>query len=297
MTDTAAIQALLDGDYTAPGVDALLDEAISAELDGALDDVADEWGAGPFALRAAVRGAPDHDERRESLVSARSALAGAAPVPLDDVTRRRLVSGALRETDSTPAAATAGHGRPAARVATLSAAAVAIFLLGIAGALVLSQQSGDSGDDTVAGNADDMAAESAPTETSDALTDLGDLGDVAAVVSDNVGAALVPLDAEEGAVSDGTSAFAQQAPEPESDITSSDADSEARSATATPEECADRVERTLPPDGEAVLRATGTLEGAPQVVVATRSGPIVTVATAPLDRCDLPTLQAFTVAD
>lgn len=293
MTDTPALRSLLDGDYTAVGVAALLDEAISAELDDALDAVADDWDVGPFALRSAVSGAPDYDERRKSLARARSTL-GASPVsPIDDVTRRRLVSTALdaTESESGSTVATARRSRSTSRVARLSAAAAVVLLLGVAGAVVLAQRSNDSDGDAVATGSTDMSGEPELSKPSGDLPYLGGLDDVAAVVSAGVGVTLTPIQ-EDSAQSPSVEA-------PTAELAESDpaGDGASRSMTMTPAECASQIEDALPPGGEIVLRATGTLGGAPAAVVATRNGGLLTVATAPLDLCDFPTLESFTVAD
>lgn len=135
------------------------DDALSASLDGALEDSAGQHHLAGCATCAA---------RRDQLDAARSALAAAPVEPVDELTRRRLVATALAEAG--PAALRrAWYQRPAL------AGGVAAVLLALFAAVPFM-----TGGDTSGG--DEQAATAALNAAgSEFLGDLGDLSDPSAL--------------------------------------------------------------------------------------------------------------------
>ena len=117
-----------------------LDTALSADLDGELDGYASDLGLPVDDVRAALAG-PTTVARRAALVAARDALRDdpGAPVPLDDVTRRRLLAGA-----GVGSAARSAPRRDRGRLLR-AAAAAAITLLVLGGLYAILHDSGGSG--------------------------------------------------------------------------------------------------------------------------------------------------------
>jgi hypothetical protein len=116
--------------------------------------------------------------------------------PLDDVTRRRLVSRALDAAGA--AAADDGSGTGAAtppgaprgrRILAVAAGAVAVIAVG-AGVISALRDDGGSGSTTVAGQAENERAEDAAPSTSGA----GDLGAAEAPATPRASASSVPID-------------------------------------------------------------------------------------------------------
>ncbi len=146
-----------------------LDVALSADIDGELDDYAAELGVEPAALRAALDG-PTAVSRRAELAAVRRTLGG-EPGPteaLDDVTRRRLLTGAG-----------VGPGRDRARPAPdrswmLRAGAAAAITLVVVGALyTVTRNSGDSG---AKSSGSSTSADRGASTTAAATGDLGNVG-------------------------------------------------------------------------------------------------------------------------
>jgi hypothetical protein len=73
----------------------VLDELLSADLDGAFDDAARELGFDPATARARVAATAGSESRRAALANAQAAVASDRGDALDEVTRRRLVAHAL----------------------------------------------------------------------------------------------------------------------------------------------------------------------------------------------------------
>src|SRR5207249_7902165 len=78
------------------------DETLSALIDGAAGGGTDD-ATPPAAAATHLEGCARCARRRDELASARAALAAAPVEPLDDLARRRLVSGALAQAAVTPA--------------------------------------------------------------------------------------------------------------------------------------------------------------------------------------------------
>jgi hypothetical protein len=134
------------------------DDALSASLDDALEDAAGQSHLAGCAICAA---------RRDQLAAARSALAAAPVEPVDELTRRRLVTTALAEAG--PAAhRKAWYQRPAL------AGGVAAVLLALIAAVPFVTGGDNSGDQQAATAALDRAG-------SEFLGDLGDLSDPSAL--------------------------------------------------------------------------------------------------------------------
>jgi hypothetical protein len=150
-----------------PTPDHLDDEILSALLDG-------DQAGGPDA--AAHLAACDRCAgRQEELAAARAALAAAPVEALDEVTRRRLVAGALRAADQTPAgSAPAARSRWGGRHPALVGSAAAVLLAVLVGVpFVVGHDGGSQADKTLSAAAPNAAQESA----GQFFGDLGDLSD------------------------------------------------------------------------------------------------------------------------
>ena len=136
------------------------DEALNALLDGELAAFAEERGLTEEAARAQLEAWPDYAARLSGLEQIRGAVQAPIP-PLDDVTRRRLVRGAV---DAGPErAATPRRSRSWAAITAVAAAG----LLVVAGIGVAISSTG--------GNDDSRSAKSAAAPLQG---DVGNLGDV-----------------------------------------------------------------------------------------------------------------------
>jgi hypothetical protein len=152
-----------------------LDTALSAELDGALDEYALELGLAPDDVRRAVTG-PEATARRSALAAVRAAL-GREPDPageLDEVTRRRLLAGA-------------GVGAPptvarSERSWMLRAGAAAAVTLVVVGALYAIVGSSDG-----SGKSGGSAAKSSGGGTNSVSAVTGDVGDLGAIDAAEIG--------------------------------------------------------------------------------------------------------------
>lgn len=255
MTDPATIRSLLGGDIDAPGVDALVDEAVSAELDGDFDAFAADLGVESDALAGAVRDMADYHKRRAALSSARDALRSQAleEPSLDEVARRRLVRTALDSSHEDEAGpATDEDRRPVLmRVGTAAVAAALLVVVAI-GAVLLSQRS--DGDQTASDTLSDGAAEESAAADAGEIEDLGEINasdSLGAVVGDRLGTTLTdPAPQAEGAPA------AAMAPDELQQPSGDDAAAELRNQAAlTVEECIERLQADFD-FGEPVLRAT-----------------------------------------
>ncbi len=153
-------------DDTTPTPDSETDEILSASIDG--------------ELRPEHVPADDNAARRAELVGARDALHDAPVAPLDEVTRRRLVSRALGES------AAPARDRWTERVPWRAVAAVLAVVV-IAGGVALSLQRGGESSSSTASRAKvatgtpkrgaQTTAGAADLSAATALGDLGDVGD------------------------------------------------------------------------------------------------------------------------
>jgi hypothetical protein len=148
------------------------DEAISARLDGRLAAFAAERGVTEAEADAALEAWPGTPARAAALQRGRDAAS--TPVePLDDLTRRRLVTGALGATGTPEPAARPPRRSVGSWWSLAAAAVVAVLVLVAVGAMVLN------GDDDRAGNqASSSADDGASRVEAAAEGDLGELGDV-----------------------------------------------------------------------------------------------------------------------
>ena len=147
----------------------LIDELLSAALDGELDAAAGDLGLTPAAARALVE---ENADRGSALGAAQDRLAEAPPA-LDEVTRRRLVSGAAAAVAGPGAAAGAAAVRRRRWLVAAAGAAAALTLFGAVAALVGMSLHGDDAGDAASGG---RSSESA--DTSAALAPTADLGEV-----------------------------------------------------------------------------------------------------------------------
>jgi hypothetical protein len=128
------------------------DEALSAAVDGVLDDGADHLDA-----------CADCRARRDHLAAARQALLGAPVEPVDDLTRRRLLAAALDEADP------ATKPRPWYLRPALGGIAAAVAVALVATPFLLDREQ----------TSRDLTAASEAPATAPFLGDLGDVSDPA----------------------------------------------------------------------------------------------------------------------
>ncbi|MBK5288804.1 MAG: hypothetical protein JJE46_10080 [Acidimicrobiia bacterium] len=149
------------------------DAALNAELDGELDAFARDLGTDTASVRAGLAARPGIDERRHELLAVRAALGTPVP-PLDDLSRARLLAGAVAQTDAeidtlTPAPVTR-FGRDRGWVVRAAAAAVVVLALAGGGVLIARTNSSSPAAKSTGGGG--SAARTA------ARGDLGDLGEL-----------------------------------------------------------------------------------------------------------------------
>jgi len=142
-----------------------IDELISASLDGVLDEAALDLG---FALAEAHSIVADHPDRAAALGASRDLTA--TPAPLDEMTRRRLVSTAL---SAPPSLGNGGMSRRHRRRASIAGIAAALVLLAAVGALVAGLSGGGRADRSAGGAAQSDATVLGPT------LDFGEVSDPA----------------------------------------------------------------------------------------------------------------------
>jgi hypothetical protein len=153
----------------------VVDELLSAELDGDFDAAARDHGYAPAIARELLAGEPNTDERRATLAAARDAM---AVEPLPPAERARLLAAASAA--GVPDATAAGRARNHryGRVAAIAAIAAALAFVVGAGAMLTTRddhskdtssaasarKAGDSGAGTSASkSAGESAASAAPT--------------------------------------------------------------------------------------------------------------------------------------
>jgi hypothetical protein len=248
----------------------VVDELLTAELDGEFASAADDLGLSAQDAHARLAATPGVDARRAALVHARDLLA--TPPELDELLTQRLVAKALRASEQAGVAhrRAAGERRRSIWVAAGSVAAALLVVVGLVAALARrdtngndtlsadsteSAESGASGDDK-AGDLD-AAAPGAGSSTLDGATtpttvDLGEVSDPA-VLRDKIVAAL-PTAATRNSFTDSspsTLAEAQGSSEVPSASTSSDPGCRERAAGLAP----------TAPTSAPVLTARGTVDG------------------------------------
>jgi hypothetical protein len=136
------------------------DDALSAALDGSLEDAAGQ---------SHLAGCATCTARRDYLAAARSALAGALVEPVDELTRRRLIAAAVAE-----AAPAVTRSRPWYQSPALAGGVAAAILALFAAVPFVTGGRSSTGDQESATAALDAAA-------GEFLGDLGDLSDPAAL--------------------------------------------------------------------------------------------------------------------
>jgi hypothetical protein len=167
-------------DPTAPLAPDLVDELLSAELDGEFERAAEDLGLEAENARARLAATPGVADRRALLLRARDAI-GIAPA-VDELLEQRLASKALRASDH----AAATHQRVAAerrRRLWLAGGSVAAAVLLVAGLAVTLRDDGSGTDASNAGGdavteADSDNGAGAEASESTAAADGVDLGDV-----------------------------------------------------------------------------------------------------------------------
>lgn len=149
-------------DSPAPLSPAVVDELLSAELDGEFDAAAADHDLDPAAARARLDATPGIDERRTALAAARPAL---AVTPVADDVRARMIATAVATAAPTDELGTRREqrGRQARLVIGLSAAAAAVLL--IVGLVA-----------TVSNNPDDDSSVTADAGAGEALTEEQEAG-------------------------------------------------------------------------------------------------------------------------
>ena len=118
------------------------DDAISAELDGEFDAYAIELGVDPGSLRAQMTARPEYSGHAAALAAAQGAMATPV-IPLDDVSRARLLSAATQGGTSSDSL-TPSRSRGQAWNARLAVAA-AILVVVLGGGVLLITGGGDDG--------------------------------------------------------------------------------------------------------------------------------------------------------
>jgi hypothetical protein len=222
-----------------------LDTALSADLDGALDEYAVELGLAPEDVRAAVAG-PDATARRAELAAVRIAL-GREPDPpgeLDEVTRRRLLAAAGVATS--PATTTPDRSW---MMRAGAAAAVTLIVLGTLYAVVRDSDGSNGSNGSAAKSAGGATSVSAVTG------DVGDLGaidaaEISRLLQGDAGGTTVPN--TPGTASD--RAFAN------------DSGSGAEAVVVGPE-AVDACARQYTAEGRIRFQGRGTYQGRPAVVL------------------------------
>ncbi len=228
-----------------------IDIAVSADLDGELAGYAAELGTDEATLRARIAEAPGASERRAQLVAARDAVA-APGAPLDEVTRARLVAGAIASPGSSASAR-----EPRARGWYLRAgAAAAVALVVVGGVVALATQGGGGGD----------AAKSAATGGKSVRS--GNIGDIGNIDQQKLDA-LVGGPRADAAAASSTSL----APQSAQSGTSSEVNGFDRDATvrARPDQVTQCTE-ALGAQGTVRFNGSGAYQGEPAVIVGIAAG-------------------------
>ncbi len=142
----------------------LVDELLSAELDGAFDAAARDHGYAPAIARELLDDTPRVDERRAALAAARDATA-VPPLPAPD--RDALVAGALRAARVDDLASARESRRP--RLAKYVAAAAALLVVvGVGVAVANISKGGGDDSNTASGGASITTSATKGAESGDA---------------------------------------------------------------------------------------------------------------------------------
>ena len=158
----------------------VVDELLSAELDGEFDAAARDLGLDPVAARAQLDARPGIAERRAALAQASGAL---AVPPLSDTVREHLVRVAI---DAGPKDELAGRRNRRRQVFTVGGSIAAAVLVVVGAVAVFNSDDTDTGDMsvTVAGDASDSytetttgAATLSPTAGGSTSLDFGAIAD------------------------------------------------------------------------------------------------------------------------
>jgi hypothetical protein len=235
----------------------LLDELLSADLDGELAPAAADHGLHEHEARARIEATAGADARRAALASARRAIATEGIAVLDDVTRRRL----LQQVRAAPAPERTGDTRPIPlaprrRLRTALGAAAAVLVVAGLGTVIVTAGGGDDDDtataDTAAGLMEAERGIAGP------LAPLpGDLSDPGVLRGALEGAAAVEAEPPSALGS-----------EPAADSTDEITDGGAPTATASAEQAAACAETFTRDYGGAVDQLRGGVHGdTPAVVV------------------------------
>ncbi len=256
---------LAGSDSRWPDGSTLADEAVSAELDGMLDGLATDLGVEPAELRRRLHDWDGYAERRDALAGARDALAGSAAPELGELTRRRLVSRAVRDARPRPRRSRL----LTRRILAPAVAAAVLVVLAVAAVIATAERTGDDAADLApaAGELDDGAGAGAEAADAPPL-DLGEVSDP--LFLRDALAAWIDLPEGETAFQADSEAATVEAPRAADEEAAGDRGVAAAQEPATPEDaarCADQLAESLGAVAPPLLVATATFEGAPAVVV------------------------------
>lgn len=264
-------------DSTTPLTPDVVDELLSAELDGEFATAAEDLGLPENDARERLQATPGVDERRAAMLRARAAV-GAAPA-VDDLMRQRLVAKALRASEQAGDARRGAAGQRTRRIwiATGSIAAVVLVVLGLA----LAMNNGSRKNNTASSDRAPEKASSADSGTSAAVTpnaggntaaqndatavlDFGDVAD-ANVLRQKVLTALGDSAAPRAATRSGVPSTTAPAFATKTPLQSGDA----QSSASVPAPCR-AVVAGIAPGATPLLDARGTIAGSPVDVVVVR---------------------------
>jgi hypothetical protein len=257
----------------------LVDELLSAELDGAFDAAAREHGYAPAIARELLDAVPGVHERRNALAAARDATAVS---PLSAPDRDALVAGALRATRVDDLADARASRRPRlAKYIAVAAALLVVVGLGVAVANVSSDGGGDHS----------SSASGAASVTTSASK--GESGDATRDASGSAPTSATPL-AVSGSfgIVDGADTLRQlvEAALGGSGVpTAALQENRATAESAPPAACVTKQARALGVDPTLVLDGTIVYAGTPGEVLVFRRGndALVLVVADPGDTCRL----------
>jgi hypothetical protein len=256
---------------TTPLASDVVDELLSAELDGEFDRAAEDLGLDPEVARARLAVTPGVVARRAALLQARTVIA-AAP-EMDELLEQRLVSKALRTSEQ--AVATQGHAvAERRRRLWLATGGIAAAVLLVVGLVVALNGSGRSDNDQSAGGAlregtpESAADTPVPTSGSDAAADaatsdvnLGDVSDPSALRQKVLDA--LAVDAQRRAASGGANASTTAPPALRAPTKGPlDGNETFTSAVPTPTTCRDAI-AAIAPDAAPLLVGQGTVANQP----------------------------------
>ena len=244
-----------------------LDAALSADLDGNLDGFIADSGLSEAEVRRAIA-EPGANDRRTALEAARAQLRE-PPAPLDDVTRRRLLTAAIRPEDASGASGPSEAPRTGRRLwsSRVAAAAVAALVLVGGGVAVLARSNRDGGT-----AAKSSASSDGATKLTEAIR-TGDLGDLGVVDDQDI----EELAGAPAAESSGAKRGKDPAPEPGSGALAADA----AVPRAQVQTCQDRYRAA----GELRFTGSARYQDRPVVVVGVAVGERTVVLVVAADNC------------